>query len=456
MGNYNWKKNSNTFKNTNAPAIDDEYPENKTNVLQHTKNYDMLSTKEKNETRELIAGLSAGMGGDNTTQDTTFQDAGTVGGGIAGSYYGPVGSMAGAAAGNLVGKGIDYMTSEKQADNQLERQKELQNQANQMNEENVRRQAVAQVTGMQQAGMNPANTTFTGAPTVQSGSAAMGNAGTMGNIFDGLAQVIQAIKAPTEIEHASAQIAKEQAETSKTRKETDIILPKQAENIEKATGKLAAETKNEQNLNLQFEQMNEFVTDTAKGVFDSYRAQLKATGQWEELPLKTRITIEELADGNLEMNAGALEGLNRVIASTGNISATDKQIIENTKNMIIDIQQMKDKKIMDAFKNLPEKQYRKISKEISLITKQISLVETEDQAKAIEARIRNLENPYLMLDLGQEKELKNYVKIEAAKETADLLKGILNAKVNAKKQKKGSRTTTKGPKGKTTTTTEYF
>lgn len=452
MSNYNWKKKSHTIKNTNEIAMDDEYPTNKTNVLQHTKNYDMLNnTKGENETRQLIASLSGQETGDNT-----FSNIGTATGGAAGSYYGPVGSMAGAAAGNLIGHQIDYVTSEKQADNQLARQRELQMQANEMNAENVRMQAQAQTTGMKQAGMNPAGTSYTAAPTVQAGTAAMGNAGQMGNVFDGLAQVIQAIKAPTEIEHTTAQIAKEQAETGKTKKETDVILPRQAENIEKATGKLAAETKNEQNLNLQFEQMNEFVTDTSKGVFDSYRAQLKATGQWDELPLKTRMTIEELADGNLELNAGALEGLNRVIATTENISTTDKQIIENTKNMIIDIQQMKDKKIMDAFKNLPEKQYRKISKEISLITKQINLVETEDQAKAIEARIRNLENPYLMLDLGQEKELKNYVKIEAAKEAADLLKGILNAKVNAKKQKKGSTTTTRGSKGKTTSTTEYF
>lgn len=269
-----------------------------------------------------------------------------------------------AAAGNIFGGYLNYMMNSNLAKQQWKQQEKMQERAYQLNEQAVQNQAQNMAHGLENAGLNPAMAgNGGGAPTVQAGSAASASSN-LSQVFNGLTELIGAIKAPTEIE-------KTIAETQKTTAETESTIT----NIDKIRAdakKISEETRNIQNLNEAFESERNFLKKHTGGIFTGYIGQLKATKQWENLPTKTKMTLEDLAEGNMELDQGALNALQKIIDTQGNLSERDKQILSNTKQMIIDYNQITNKKVMDAIVKLPVRTQEKILQDIRKVKAEVN------------------------------------------------------------------------------------
>lgn len=314
-----------------------------------------------------------------------YSDLGTTLGGTFGNIFGPLGGIAGAAAGNLIGQGVNYIANKNLQENQLNNQKELQNRAFSLNQQAVLNQAEAEKIGMQNAGLNPAAVNGQGAPSLQAGAAAGANS-TMSNIFGGLAELINAIKAPTEIEKMQAEKALTEAGTEKTYSESDLlheqkynimlnsdlIKPAEAEQLHQLAQKHIAEASNlttnadyTNNLSRILENQDNFIQKYSASIYSTYRDQLKSTKQWDSLSKNTRDTIDKLASGEIDIGMGELEGLNKIINSSTNLLDADKNQLEDMLHSIITRRQINNKTVLKDFEELPINQRKLMASEIT-------------------------------------------------------------------------------------------
>lgn len=379
------------------------------NVPAYTGNNKYLDTSNENKT------------------DLDYSDAGETAGGVFGSIFGgPLGGAIGSMAGNLIGQGVNYAANKSLQENQVSNQMELQNRAYNLNQTAVQNQAQNEVIGMQKAGLNPAGVNGQGAPSIQAGAAAGANS-TMGNIFGGLAELITAIKAPTEIEKLQAEKALTEGQTERTAAETDLtreqkynlqldsdlIKPEQAKLIQEQANKLIQDTQNVKNLNDVFKAHQDFVKETGPGIFDSYRATLKASGQYDKLPTRTRATIDSLADGEIDLGIGELQGLKDVIDSQANLSKRDRESLENMLRTVIAIDQLNDPNVLKAMAQAPRQQYDKLVADTAEVWTNIGkLMQETNRTKqaitldAIETKLKEMENPAYLSVYGTYKEEK--------------------------------------------------
>lgn len=381
----------------------------------------------------------------NNDQSTNYDDLGSTFGAI---FGGPLGAV----AGNLAGQGINYLTSNKMAEDQFERQKELQKRANDINMQNAGRMAQIQVTGMQNAGMNPAGTQFTSAPTQQQGAAPMPTVPHLGNIFQGVAELIAAAKAPTEIEKmiadtslTKAKTSESEAQTGKIGAETENITydyttmkPEQVKKMEKDIEKLNEDIQNTRNVNEIYQTKSDFIRTHAPSIFTGWRDQLKSTNNWNKLPEKTRQTIDSLANGDIEMDVGSIEGLNQIIKTQTDLSEADKNVMQNLVNTSVALKQLKNNKILDKIAKMPDAQYNKLYKEMKLLDER-----TTNQQIKNWSDIVNDKNFMVTKELYDE--LLKIEGLEQAEETMNDLHSILKSWAS----RPGSNTN--GRKGKVTT-----
>ena len=127
-----------------------------------------------------------------------------------------IGEAAAAVGGQVMAAKMSHYANADLQQRQFAEQEKLQEHAVQANADAVRNQAPLQVTGMQQAGLNPASVAGTGAPSVSAG-AASGSQSSLGSVFDGLSQLVQAIKQPSETEKVFAETGLVHANTDKVR-----------------------------------------------------------------------------------------------------------------------------------------------------------------------------------------------------------------------------------------------
>lgn len=331
------------------------------------------------------------------------------------------------ASGNVFGGLLNYAANRDFQERQFAEQHRLQERAFQMNEQAVRNQAENMKLGMENAGLNPAMANGQGAPVTATGTAASGSS-QLSQVFSGIAEMISAIKAPTEIEKTAAetglvgaQTEKTGAETTRTGAETKHIFS-DIKKIENEAKKASAETQNITNINNMFESEQTFLRNNSGAIFEGYIGQLKATDQWKNLPTKTKQTLESLAEGSLELDQGALNALGKIIDTQGNLSERDKQVLHNTKQMIIDYSQIKDKKVMDALKNMPLKDQEKLVQEVRKIkaevnnirehsknlakerivmTKQGAMLESQAKKMSTEREIEELNDMQYLIEKGR-------------------------------------------------------
>ena len=270
---------------------------------------------------------------------------------------------AAAAGGQALGGVLNYAMNSQLQKQQFKEQEKLQERAFEMNQQAVQNQAANMAHGLENAGLNPADATGgLQAPTTQAGQASGANS-QLAQIFSGISEMVEAIKAPTEIEKTAA-------ETGLVGKQTDKI-DDEVSKIRSEKQKLDADAINAQNLNEIYEKEKDFLTNHGSAIYDGYREQLKATKNWDKLPEKTRATIDAIAEGNTEIGIGELQGLQKIIDMQGNLSERDKQVLNNIKQMTIENAQMRDKKVMEAFEKMPESERNKLLQETKKIREEV-------------------------------------------------------------------------------------
>ena len=323
---------------------------------------------------------------DNNKTSMDYSDAGETAGGVFGSIFGgPLGGAIGSMAGNLIGQGVNYAANKSLQENQLSNQMELQNRAYMLNQQAAQNQAQNEVIGMQQAGLNPAGVNGQGAPSLQAGAAAGANS-TMGNIFGGLAEMIAAIKAPTEIEKMQAEKALTEGQTEKTAAETDLtreqkynlqldsdlIKPEQARELFERANKHIQDAQNAlaqaDNTNAVTDiinAQNDFIKKYSSSIYSSYMNNLKSTKQWDKLPPRTRETIEKLASGEIEMGTGELQGLKEIINSQTGLLERDRDALNAMLDTIVTRKQIDTRNVINALRDLPVNQRKLMFSQIT-------------------------------------------------------------------------------------------
>lgn len=255
-------------------------------------------------------------------------------------------------AGNLAGNYINYRFNRELQENQLENQIELQNRAFQHNQTAVSQQAQLQAIGMRNAGLSAAPVQGSGAPSLQGGAAA-GGTSTMSNVFSGIADLIAAIKAPTEIEKAVAETELAKSGAEKQTAEAEQLIPAQVSHLLQGAEEAAQRVRAAKNANEMFEAHRDFVREFSPSIFDGYRGMLKQAGVYDNLPYRTRQTIDSLADGEVDIGPGELEGLNSIINSQANLSTRDRELFQNLVDTVTAMIQSTNKATMDALAKLP-------------------------------------------------------------------------------------------------------
>lgn len=84
-----------------------------------------------------------------------------------------------------------------------------------------------------------------------------------------------------------------------------------------SAGKLSEDIRGAKNANDWLEAQNRFLKEQSPAIFDNRIAQLKASGQWNNLPPETRKTLERLSRGEsgIQLGIGEIDALDKVIAS---------------------------------------------------------------------------------------------------------------------------------------------
>lgn len=321
------------------------------------------------------------------------------------------------AFGNMAGGAFNTYMNGMLQERQFQEQEKLQRNAYKYNQMAVKEQAANQVYGMQNAGLNPAGVTGAGAPSIQAGAAA-GSGTTIGNIFTGIAEIIAAAKAPSEIQRNQAEAIERSVETTKT----PIQIAKMAEEM----GLFAEQARSIKNENEFMEAHNRFLKEQAPKVFENYIAQMRASGVWNNLPQDTRETYEKLAmgaSGIEEYGMGLIRGINDVLRTHKGLSDADKAVLDNTKQMIIDFKQITDNKTMEAFASMPKWQQELMKSQITDFYAQARKAGTEANWNITKNWIDQHTNDQWLIEHGLTDEIER-------KKYGELLNRFLNLPFN--------------------------
>lgn len=269
-----------------------------------------------------------------------------------------------ALAGNVGGAVLGQYMANKQMDKQLSNQKELQRHAFDLNQKAVQQQAQLEVNGLRNAGLNPAGADGSGAPAVQAGSASVGNVPTLGNIFDGVAEIVQAAKMPTDIANTEANTANTRTNTAATQQQIDVVVPKVLDKMDKDIESLVESIRGAKNFNDAFEAQDRFLREQSRVIFDRMRANLIDKGMFESLAPDTQQTLDDLANGSITVGQGEYDALIKAIDAQLKLSDSDRRFIDNAFANNLTIRQFNDKGVMMALTKAPQDMRNKLYKEI--------------------------------------------------------------------------------------------
>lgn len=301
-----------------------------------------------------------------------------------------IGAAAAAAGGSILSAKLSHYSNADLQSRQFAEQEKLQERANEANSAAVRNQAPLQVTGMQQAGLNPASVTGAGAPAVSSGTAS-GAASQLGSVFDGLSQLVQAIKQPSETEKVFAETGlvranteKVEAETAQVHQQVNVVTPKSLSKMDADIAKLHQDIRSAKNVNDMFDSQRNFLKEHSKSVFAAFIQKLQDSKMYDSLSDDTKDTLSKLASGELIVDQGAYDALIKTIDAQTKISDADKKLIDNAFANNLTVRQFMDSGVMDALTKFPEdtrkelyKRIEKYSKEIEGITQDIKTAKTQ-------------------------------------------------------------------------------
>lgn len=302
----------------------------------------------------------------------------------------PLGAAAAAVGGQILGSALNYHFNKDLQSRQFAEQEKLQQRAVEANEAAVRNQAPLLVTGMQQAGLNPAGVTGTGAPSVSPGAAA-GASSQLGSVFDGLAQLVAAIKQPSETEKVYAETGlvqanteRAEAETVKVHQEVQIVTPKVLTKMDKEIGKLSQDIRSAKNANDMFDSQRKFLGEHSKAVFAGFVQKLQDQGLYDSLSSDTKDTLTKLANGEISIDQGAYDALIKTIDAQIKISDADRKLIDNAFANNLTARKFMDPEVMNALTKFPSDtryelytRINKMNKEIEGIAQDIKTSRTQ-------------------------------------------------------------------------------
>lgn len=254
-------------------------------------------------------------------------------------------SAGGNVAGALANGGLNYLLQE----NQFEHQKQLQDRAARRNAQAVAEQAQLQKLGMENAGLSPAPVQGTGAPSLQAGAAA-GASSQMANIFSGLAELVQAIKAPTEIEKSVAESRLAGAEATKIG--TDIE---------------------------QYRDYNDFMQKHGPSMFEEKKAALEQAivrewtdddgvkhteSLWDFLDDKTRSTWQKIIDGEIPFTVGRFKAMMDDVEAQVKFAEADDRQVTSMAHLGILLEKLQDPKALQALLDKEKNEVRQLEQGI--------------------------------------------------------------------------------------------
>lgn len=350
------------------------------------------------------------------------------------------------AGGNIFGTALGLGANYVQQQQQLSNQKELMHLQNNINQRNAMQAAQMQVHGQQNAGLNPAMADggIASAPTVSQGSAGIGSMG-LANVFDGIANIIAAAKAPSEIAQIEAATQKTGAETENIKYDYSVLKPEQVNKLQHDITKLTEDIQTARNINEVYQTKSEFFKTYAPSIFDGWRSQLKQSNNWDKLPEKTRGTIDSLANGEMDLDVGSVESLNEIIKAQANLSEADKTIMTNLVDTTVALKQLKDKRITDKLAKFTPAQYDKLQKEMSLLDERTTNQQIKNWSDIVN-------DPHFMVTKGLYEELLKTEGLDQAEKTMDDLHSLLRTfrpKGKPKPTPKKVTTTKSGHRSKT-------
>lgn len=365
--------------------------------------------------------------------ETTFQS-------IFGQTPGQVGL---GAAGTFAGGALNYFFNSKLQDKQFAEQEKLQKSAAKLNAQAVRDQAQLQAQGMANAGLNPASVNGAGAPSVQAGAAAGANT-QLASIFQGVAEIVAASKAPSEVTRNISEAGKADAEAGKATQEaaesatrTVTLIPAQVDKLKADAAKVAEDARTAKNFNDAWEGEDKMLRQQTKTVFASVREQMQNSKRWDKLPQDVRIALDNLAEGNVSVGKGEYEAIMKELKLRGEFSDADLKLMDNALKYYVSYNQLHDKDVRKSLVQLPKNQQDELlanikhlqalraeiySGKIPLEKAQAALAGMQTKLVEVERKIKELNDPLYLADEGRERELSNYTTREALQNVYDFLK----------------------------------
>lgn len=347
------------------------------------------------------------------------------------------------AAGTFAGGALNYFFNSQLQERQFKEQEKLQKRAVEMNEQSVARQAPNQVLGMQNAGLNPASVNGAGAPSVQAGAAA-GSTSQLANIFSGVAEIVAAAKAPSEVTKNISEAGKADAEADKANQEsvesatrTVTLIPAQVEKLKADAVKVAEDARTSRNFNDAWEGEDKMLRQQTKTVFSSVREQMQNSKRWNKLPQDVRIALDNLAEGNISVGKGEYEAIMKELKLRGEFSDADLKLMDNALKYYVSYKQLHDKDVRKALVDLPKNQQEELMANIKhlqalraeiyqgkipLDKAQAALAGMQTKLVEVERKIKELNDPLYLADEGRERELSNYTTRESLQNLYDFLK----------------------------------
>lgn len=313
------------------------------------------------------------------------------------------------AAGTFAGGALNYFFNSKLQENQFKEQERLQDRAFQYNNQAALMQAQNQAHGLMNAGLSPAQATGAGAPSLQAGAAAGANS-QLASIFQGVAEIVAAAKAPSEVENTQADTGLKkadtglkEAETGEVQQRVKFVNPAMVDKIRQETDKLFQETRNAENVNDAWEAKDNFVKAHAPAMFEQMRAKLQKDGTWNTISEKTRETIDALADGTTEVGLGGLEGLQDLVKSQLDLSDADARTAANAFNLVILDKQLKSPEVMEAIASLPKTQQDEMKAHIKKMNQEILgiMQDIQESAQRIDESKQRVEESKSQVELNK-------------------------------------------------------
>lgn len=252
-----------------------------------------------------------------------------------------------------VGEGIvNNMLARDNAELSYNRQKQLMDKQNAMNNANIANAPMKQIEGLRMAGFNPAM--VAGAGTSSPATVSQGNADMPTTVpFD--FDYSQTMLLDAQKENLEAQTEKLKAEVPKVKAEAQNLI---ADTLFKGanTKKIEAEKQNIENINERYADQNNLIKPLGQTIADKWQNE-----PWfDKLAPDTQETIRGIANGEIELTVGGMDALERAIKTQSDLSDADHKVIKNAFDNAVLEGQFSDKAIFDAIKKLPESQQKQI------------------------------------------------------------------------------------------------